>query len=383
MAKKSPRRGASPHQKFAKEVVDGYLECCRQMHQLAYGRFVFDDGPAGLDQHHIEQAGREMLAQLRSARLFMLEPEQMRQLMVQAQKHVCEHLGGVTWRRPGRVRTADPLQRSARLRKIVQERGVEAPPVERLPFATTFVGYGERLLLRSYELSAWTARWSRRKWSQARGAALLGHVMWKTGRRFNAVTLVDVDFEDRSNINPFNSYCEDRWWCPLSLEPWYLPLVVDAINSHISVVHEQTPTLGQRLDFRDLSRELDLRLPPPKPYYVVTLRSKLVVQRAERALPRVTRRYRHRHDVRGHERCYVQRGRLPLSPERAALLRRRGYQLYLERTPRRRDRKRLRRRFMPPKGPGEWLAIKTVWIDECVRPADPALPYVPALRRLP
>jgi hypothetical protein len=59
----------------------------------------------------------------------------------------------------------------------------------------------------------------------------------------------------------------------------------------------------------------------------------------------------------------------------------RGYRVYgAEGSLTPRDRQRLQRRGKLRRVPGQWLAIMTYFIKSHVSPANPNLPYVPAVR---
>jgi hypothetical protein len=87
----------------------------------------------------------------------------------------------------------------------------------------------------------------------------------------------------------------------------------------------------------------------------------------------------YRHDRRGHERCYVRRGPLPLDGKRKAKLERAGYKIWTVGALDAETHQRLAERELPPKRTEEWLALLTRWIDHQVVGA-PGLPYIPAVR---
>ena len=73
----------------------------------------------------------------------------------------------------------------------------------------------------------------------------------------------------------------------------------------------------------------------------------------------------HRVDCREHDRCYIRRGRLPISSDERSLLEGRGYTIYTDRkdvSPR--DARRFNRRRIPHPDGIDWVAIKTVRIPE-------------------
>jgi hypothetical protein len=73
----------------------------------------------------------------------------------------------------------------------------------------------------------------------------------------------------------------------------------------------------------------------------------------------------HRVDCREHDRCYIRRGKLPISTDERSLLEGRGYTIYTDRkdvSPR--DARRFNRRRIPHPDGIDWVAIRTIRIPQ-------------------
>jgi hypothetical protein len=171
------------------------------------------------------------------------------------------------------------------------------------------------------------------------------------------------------------------WMNPTTMTPWMVNSILTFIHEHKTVVLEQKPTFAMRKDYSRLSKKTGGLAIIPKPYYLVPLRDKVIKEGARRAVGSMGRRapLTYRHDRRGHERCRVQRGPLPLDPKRAAKLEERGYKIWTVEGPDAEGNRQLLERRLPPKRADEWLAILTSWIDHKVIGSSD-LPYVPAVR---
>lgn len=73
----------------------------------------------------------------------------------------------------------------------------------------------------------------------------------------------------------------------------------------------------------------------------------------------------HRVDCREHDRCYIRRGRMPISTDERSLLEGRGYAIYTDcKDVSQRDAKRFNRRRIPHPDGIDWVAIKTIRVPE-------------------
>ncbi len=122
-------------------------------------------------------------------------------------------------------------------------------------------------------------------------------------------------------------------------------------------------------------------LPIPMPYYKVTLQDSYA-EEAVRRFPHVGRSisYSHRWDVRGHDCVRVAKGKLPLSPEIAVRLKKRGYAIY-DIQPIATDHYDILQKRGIRRDPDEWIAVLVYRRDAYVKGPEGA-PYVPATRIL-
>lgn len=178
----------------------------------------------------------------------------------------------------------------------------------------------------------------------------------------------------------------EQWFCPLSMNPWMISSLVFMINDYKTLVL-QRPSLGDRNKVKRHGKKRGYKRLIPPMYYGVMLRDNVVFTRAVQSQfseEEIRRCYQDfRSDVRGHERCRIRRGLMPLDDMTREKLRARGYTLYEHQMDLHDDdAKRLRERGQPPKQRGEWVAIKTSWVDSYIKGPEDA-PYRPAIRHLP
>ena len=131
--------------------------------------------------------------------------------------------------------------------------------------------------------------------------------------------------------------------------------------------------------FMDRSRDILAMAAFAKFLLEESRRDEIVRKRLELSKPQLARQLHYRHDVRGHERCLIRRGILPLDPEIRKKLLKRGYKVYEHTKPSDETNARLLKRGFVTKKSDEWLAIKVIWVDEHQRGPEDG-PYIPALR---
>jgi len=154
--------------------------------------------------------------------------------------------------------------------------------------------------------------------------------------------------------------------------------VLDYLNDHHTRRKVSRPTPGMQLEANLASKKTGIFVPPPRLYTVRLPEGELSSYLARPRPAALRGPLEFRHDRRGHERAYIHRGPQPLSEKDRMKYASRGYTICEER-PHDQIRHAMAARGMEPRKPGEWLAIKTRWIDEqVVGPRD--APYVPAMR---
>jgi hypothetical protein len=177
---------------------------------------------------------------------------------------------------------------------------------------------------------------------------------------------------------------KDQWWSPLSMNPWALPSVVYMINDYKTLVL-QKPSASDRMHAKRWGKKRGFKRFRPPMYYGIMLTDNVVFTRAVATqFPERQRSSQEfRSDVRGHERCRIRRGPSPMGTVDRIRFEERGYTIYeatMDLDPE--DEKRLRERGQPLKERGEWIAIKTSWVDSYLKGPEDG-PYIPANRHLP
>lgn len=195
------------------------------------------------------------------------------------------------------------------------------------------------------------------------------------------VELLHVVLKGDDFILPMIERAAGTWVSGWMLVPWIVHGLVNLINEHSVVVLEKHKLSREvRKDIRKMSKKAGGDVANiPKPYYKLRMKRGVVQKDDFKKVIPESRKLTYRHDRRGHERCYIRRGPLPLDAEVRTGLKDGGYRIYeLERLSAE-DAERLLSRELPGKSVEEWMAIKTVWIDDqVIGPKDG--PYVPAVR---
>jgi len=156
-------------------------------------------------------------------------------------------------------------------------------------------------------------------------------------------------------------------------------MIIDIINDHKRFIVEKGKGKKAQKSLRKAGKRAGSVGYVPAPYYVVRLKDELVEDIARSEHGSRPRFLSHRYDRRGHERCYIRRGPLPLDEETRAKLERAGYEIFTTERPDAENMRRVAERGMRPKAHDEWLAVLTKWISETIC-GDESLPYVPAVR---
>lgn len=256
----------------------------------------------------------------------------------------------------------------------------ETPLPEKLPFNNIFFGLGEGVIAKTED---------------GEDAHIHGVLLCRSGYVALLMTshfkneegeIEEGEIEEGKGLLPIRS---PEGWAQAGFPiPWILLSLIDMINDHNTFV-VSTPQRSKSFNqsFRAVSKKYKHKKKIPEPYYLITLKRKLVrdteLDRLGRVAPTVRTPPDHRWDTRGHERVKVQRGKLPLDEKTRRKLSRRGYRIYELGGLSAADYERLMKRpDIPPKRPEEWLAIKHKWVDSYVNGPKDA-PYVPGIRRMP
>ncbi len=383
---------------FVDDCVQAYLASCESTLESAR------NGARGLDGLRDDQAtqyARAIYSALTRARLFCIRPERFIITHSIADRFTTERLAGLDWKpydgSPETERDTEALIGA------YAAHGPTWPFPELLPFDSMFLSYGRRLDLAANGVTIW-GRISPdmlQNFTSYDGdepsVYLYGHLIWIEGETHRVFCCMSVETHGPSPMSPepkrfppgfIEVYGqgqdgrEEQWMQPASLDPWILNMLVRDVNEHKSVSQAWTQTLAQRMDRKKLGKKLKTVLPLPEPFYLVPLKDELIEPPEYRSNAKVSAmvEWSHRWDVRGHEMVRILRGNLPLSPEDAAKLRKRGYRLYLEgRITDPADEERVLKRGVRGPGVNEWIGILSSWRDAFVKgPADK--PYVPGAR---
>lgn len=258
------------------------------------------------------------------------------------------------------------------------------PYPDKLPFPVTFLGYGSGVRLPEHAIPSKTPKDIQ---DQIEQLHLLGHLLTLTGLVYACYRGTYRDEEDRL---AYAFWCdvartESSWPRGLDLEPWTIPHLVRIINDHRTFVIETELSGEVRRDIKRNKKELgiDDYKHMPKPFYAIRLQTQVIREKVQKLLGAASSKPKsYKTDVRGHERCRIRRGPLPIDPKLAEKLQRRGYKLFTTNTLDEETYRKLMERGLAYKRSDEWLAVKGSWVKDYLSPADPNLPYIPAVRKV-
>jgi hypothetical protein len=286
-----------------------------------------------------------------------------------------------------------------------KEASVHAPWPERFVFPNMLLGYGEGYDLDEIDrLGKFPAYSGTHIFDDLVSAHVVAHLVTESGYvwefvRFNFTggrmgfstepfRMADWTFGDmESGLRSHEAMNAPGWRRSFDTTQYLVPTLIHLMTQYRTLVVESDLGKDNKRTFRHKRKQLGLRGPgkrrgrihAPPPFYRVKLKTKVVDEVPEYLKNNTPRRLTYRHDVRGHERCKVRRGQLPLDPKLRAKMVGLGYRVYDRERPGDDDNKRLLTRGHPLRRADEWVAIKSRWIRPFVR-GDESLPYVPALR---
>lgn len=328
------------------------------------------------------QFSRSLWARMRDARVFDIPAKDYSSIWTASDQYTTEKIGKLKWD-PIRDPNGDwPVEDQKRFVEAIDEAGQRVPFPDPLPFDTVYFGFGHGTPLSEHQ---WSLRIHRaRVRSRIIGAGMLGYLLWLGPDGGEAVEILQIVEEEDNYILP-NLICHRGVWLDpmFTLGPWIVTHLVSLINEHRQIVLQpQRASFSIRRDFEKKGKQHKVPGLVPRPYYVVRLEKKLIEdtgkQNRER-LAKISRELAYRHDRRGHERCYIRRGQLPLDAKDSTKLTDAGYKVWTVTEPDSNAYRQLMERGQPPKGATEWIAVLTKWIDPTVVGPDDK-PYIPALR---
>lgn len=371
--KKKPGQGA----------VETYLYCLERLRESGTGeasiRQVSPD--ADLKQGHVMV--RLIWAYMRNARIFEIPKETYVAFHRTAADEIDRTFMSIGRAGPRKHRSDGMRLPSGMELGDLDILGSEVRFPGPLPFDVMYLGIGDGVQL-PMELAK--VRVQRLWWPRLQGVRLLGYLLVDSGPKSRLVTeLCYVDLGSDNFLMPIPQYTTvptddgppvGSWDVGISLAPWTVNTMIELLNSHRVIVEEHKAPIGPRRGKRSGRRR-----PVPPPYYTIRMRDQHIDQKAsDPSTSDKARSLTYRYDRESHERCYIQRGPLPIDAATRATLEKRGYrvttgQLSAD------DAERLfrRRKRQPPKRVDEWVAIKAVQIPPAVC-GDKSLPYVPGVR---
>lgn len=335
------------------------------------------------DQKRSEEATL-IWTMLRDARIFHVGREVFGGLYQEADRYTTQEIAGQEFQPydPTVVRPVPEEEKKHWIHSISRAAKHVAYP-DKFPFDFVFLGYGEGVGLPSHSVAGKAPRIA--GGTQVVGGTVLGHLMSANGY---VVGFIEAETDDGQSFVFLDTVrTPDMGW-PRStdLEPWILPNIINIINDHRTFVIESPMHKTVRRAYKDAQRNLGLKNAPsghmPPPYYTLKLQSQVIREKVRTSYPTGKKGPKsYRSDVRGHERCRIMRGDMPIDPKLAQKLIDRGYTLYTANQLDADAYRRLNERGLAYKRSDEWVAIKTTWVDDHQSPKNPNLPYVPAVRK--
>jgi len=319
---------------------------------------------------------------LRDARVFHFDVDVYGAFHHEADRYTTS-LAGQEWQMPGSGKTTPGEGRA--LRRVIWKESGRVPWPDKWPFPAVYVGFGEGAGIR---LPFLQIRAPRDLQDRLVSGELLGYLMTEDGI---GVAIISANIREDSgglrNVTWFEEVHAEGGWIrsEFNLEPWVMPALINVINDHRTFILETPLNTGQRRDFRRRRKEMGLkngnkRGYTPPPYYTLRMKTQLITEKIRKGVGRPGVPKSYRTDVRGHERCRIARGHLPLDPETGAKLHKRGYKIFTTNPLDADTLRRLSERGQPYKRADEWLAILTTWIESHMSSLDEKLPYIPACR---
>ena len=257
-----------------------------------------------------------------------------------------------------------------------------SPWPEHLPFPVTYLAYGRGVpsqLLRDADPS-----------HQPDGkydSLLLAHLVLSDG---DVVAFLGVPPKGKSYkaalpeeliIAPVYQRRAAKWLHAKTHDPYIIPTLIEYINDHKTFVEEGKRGLGYRTLIGKSSKRMKVKPPIPPPFYVVYLQDKLIKERARRR-QKLARKidWQHRWRTRGSWNIRYRRGALPLDEKTEKKLRKRKYQIFTVTRPDGELAAELAKRGIPPKAPGEWMAVLKYWRNPHIK-GPPDKPLIESVRR--
>jgi hypothetical protein len=334
---------------------------------------------------------RSVANALHGASIFIMDPQQYAAYYHEADVYTTEKIAGHPWemvpegghQEQWTVSRADARDHYEK----VMAAGKYTPPPDpdRWPFESMWISFGAGVPMDHLQMAARLQRETIFGMG-TQNAHLLGQLWTMTERGPLMVEAMEfVSYRD--STGPVVGICwstilspeHNGWAHPYDLNPW----ITNAIHKHLlefkTFIVEKEWRPNQTRQTADFPLTI-VRLPIPKPYYVVKLKIQVIQQGFRSAMPRRKKfEYQHQFKVRGHYRVRIKRGQLPMPADAREILTQRGYTIYTLNEMSQEHATMLLERSIPVKRSSEWLAILSSWVrDHTKGPADG--PFVPSVR---
>lgn len=377
-----------PSRKSGRAAVRHYLRCLSESYDFA-------------NTEQDNRSARLIWAALRNARVFEISAPIFSAIFAEVQRYIWTKVCELPVERMGTNPVAASLtkEESAKAHEAICDAADRLPIFDDImPFDHIFVGFdGEGQLTDAMSTREKLADHAQPE--KILRSRILGYLIGPVhGTRVEAIEFVRITAPGGiDNVVAIASHLApgldvngvDRgstWMHPWHQTPWIINSILSFIHEHKTLVLEQHMSKQQRrvVGKQAKAKGFDII---PRPYYLVPLKNLTMKSVARRSVGFVARRapLSYRHDRRGHERVYVQRGPLPLDDKkRKDLEKPRGvppmaYTIYTVTDPNAEHARLLMERRQLPKREGEWVAIKVRHIDQTII-GDGSLPYVPGVR---
>ncbi len=382
--------------RFADSALRSYLLACDSTREQARAQGAACGGISLAEAH---QRARHAWSALQRARIFAVEPAFYAKMWRHADVYTTETIAGLKWYGPDATMSPGPTptmdQELSRLDQLppdqtdpehllvaIVESGRDIAFPAPLPFDAAYLSYGQvGISLDHVGARIGTAGLNFLLERGYHQFVLNGHLLWGEGDKNFAYTFISGQRKE----DPTKWHCmlvrayDGEWDHPYDLDPWTLPAMINAINSHRSI--QDTPwTPGQRFE-RKQHEDPRYPLPLPKPYYLVQLADEVAESSFRRHVKTLQRakEFSHRWDVRGHECVRVLRGAFPMDVGIRERLTDRRYRIYGDGESLSPEHELLLAKRVASKKSGEWMAVLVYWRGPHVK-GPTGKPYIPAMR---
>lgn len=251
--------------------------------------------------------------------------------------------------------------------------GEALPLPEKLPFAATYLAYGDGVPT----VGAASSEFRDRK------GYILGDLVLANG---DVARFYGGYHKDTGESVFYTAFirANNKWINPQSYAPWIVNTLIDYINDHKTLLEEgRRGALSYRTLVTKVGKKIGWKHPLPPPYYVVELRDQILHDRAEKIRIGLRKiEWQHRWRVRGTWNIRYQRGLLPIDEKVEADLVKRKYAVYTTERPTGELADDLAKRGVLPKQANEWIAILRYWRKDCLKGPE-NMPLIESVRRSP